>query len=170
MIQCDNDRVDKWGDRHLYVKEIIIDHQIIIPYNQNSVVEIGSHEGKRRINIFSSNAEETRNELIRMEVEPSRIVSVPGEKTYINRTLKSALAFRDWLKLSQCSVKGINIISGGPYARRKYMIYNKVLGKSCSVGIIYLPDFNRSNFFEKIGNELREFFGLVYYWVILRFY
>ena len=81
MIQFDNDRVDKWGDRNLYVKEIIIDHKIIIPYLYNSVYDIGSLDGKRRIiNNFSSNAEETRNELIRMSVNPSRIVAVSPEK------------------------------------------------------------------------------------------
>ena len=171
MIQFDNDRVDKSGDRNLYVKEIIIDHKIIMPYKYNSVYDIGSLDGKNRlINNFNSNSEETRNELIRLGVDSSRIAAVPGEKTYINRTLKSALAFRDWLKASKCTVKGINIISFGPHARRKYMIYNKVLGKNYSVGIIYFPDFNNPDLLKNIVKELREFFGLVYYWIILTFY
>jgi hypothetical protein len=171
MIQFDNDKMGKWGDRNLYVKEIIIDHKIIIPYQYNSVYDIGSLDGKNRIiNNFNSNAEYTRNELIRMGVDSSRIVAVPGEMTYINRTLKSALAFRDWLKASKCTVKGINIISSGPHARRTWMIYNKILGKNYSVGIITLPDFNNPNFLKNIIKELREFFGLIYYWIILRFY
>ena len=133
--------------------------------------DIGSLDGKNRIiNNFNSNSEETRNELIRLGVDSSRIAAVPGEKTYINRTLKSALAFRDWLKASKCTVKGINIISFGPHARRKYMIYNKVLGKNYSVGIIYFPDFNNPDLLKNIVKELREFFGLVYYWIILTFY
>jgi hypothetical protein len=124
----------------------------------------------RIINNFNSNAEQTRNELIRMGVDPSRIVAVPAEGTNINRTLKSALAFRDWLKESKCQVKGINIISFGPHARRKWMIYDKILGKNYSVGIIYLPDYDNHNFLREIFKELREFFGLVYYWIILIFY
>ena len=115
-------------------------------------------------------AEQTRNELIRMGVDPSRIVAVPAEGTNINRTLKSALAFRDWLKESKCQVKGINIISFGPHARRKWMIYDKILGKNYSVGIIYLPDYDNHNFLREIFKELREFFGLVYYWIILLFF
>jgi hypothetical protein len=171
MIQFDNDRVSKRGDRNLYVKEIIIDHKIIIPFIYNSVYEIGSLDGNNRIiNNFNSNAEQTRNELIRMGVDSSRIIAVPGEGTYINRTLKSALTFRDWLKTSKYDVKGINIISFGPHARRKWMIYNKILGKKYCVGIICYPDFNKPNFLENTIKELREFFGLVYYWIILIFY
>jgi hypothetical protein len=170
-IQFDNARVDKWGDRNLYVKEIIIDHKIIIPYLYNSVYDIGSLGGNNRIiNNFSSNAEETRNDLIRMNVNPSSVVAVPGEGDYINNTLKIALAFRDWLKVSKYDVKGINIMSFGPHARRKYMIYNKILGKDYRVGIIYFPDYKNRDSFKNVLIELREFLGLVYYWVILRFY
>jgi hypothetical protein len=171
MIQFDNDRFSTWGDRNLYVKEIIIDHKIIIPCLYNSVYEIGSLDGKNRIMTnFSSNAEETRNDLIRMGFDPSRIVAVPGEETYINRTLKSALTFRDWLKASKYTVKGINLISSGSHARRKLMIYNKILGKNYNVGIIYYPDFNNPNLLKNIIKELREFFGIIYYWIILIFY
>jgi len=84
--------------------------------------------------------------------------------------LKSILAFRDWLKTSKYKVKGINIISSGPHARRTWMIYNKVLGKDYNIGIISLPDFDNPNFLRKIVKELREFFGLVYYRIILMAY
>jgi hypothetical protein len=171
IIQFDNDRVDKWEDRNLYVKEIIIDHKIVIPYQFNSVYDIGSLDRKNRIfNNFSSYAEYTRGELIRMGVDPSRIVAVQGETTYINRTLKSALAFRNWLKASKCTVKGINIISSELKARRKYMIYTKILGKDYDLGIIPLPNFNNPDLLKKTTNELWEFFGLFYYWIILIFY
>ena len=171
MIQFDNDKLGPWGDINLNVKEIIIDHNIVIPYQFNSVYDIGSLDGKdRTINNYNSNAEQTRNELIRMGVDPSRIVAVPAEGTYINRTLKSALAFREWLKASKCTVKGINLISSGPHARRKWMIYSKILGKNYNVGIIYFPDINNHGFLKNILKELREFFGLVYYWIILIFY
>jgi hypothetical protein len=67
-------------------------------------------------------------------------------------------------------VKGINIISSVPHARRSWMIYNKILGKDYNVGIITQPDFDNPNFLRKIIKELREFFGMVYYWIILIFY
>ena len=171
MIQFDNDRVSKRGDRNLYVKEIIIDHKIIIPYLYNSVYDIGSLDGENKIiNNFSSNAEETRNDLIGMGVDSSRILAIPGEGTYINRTLKSAITLRDWLISSKIKVRGINMISFGPHARRKWMIYSIILGRDYNVGIISFPDFNKPDFLENIIIELREFFGLVYYWIILIFY
>jgi hypothetical protein len=171
MIQFDNDRADKWGDRNLYVKEIIIDHKIIIPYQYNSVYETGPVFRKRRItNNFSSNAEESRIGLIRLNIDPSDVVAVSGEGNYINNTLKSALAFRDWLKASKYDVKGINLISFGPHARRKYMIYNKILGKYYNVGRIYYPYNKYRDSLKTILNELREFFGMVYYRIILIFY
>lgn len=171
MIQFDNDRVGEWGDRNLYVKEVIIDHNIVIPYQFNSAYDIGAPDGiDRFLNNFKSNAEITRNELIRMGVDSSKITAVPGEKTYVNRTLRSVLAVRNWLKTSKYNVKGINILSSGPHARRKYMIYDKILGKDTRVGIIYIPDINKHGFIKAIINELREFFGMVYYWIILLFY
>jgi hypothetical protein len=132
--------------------------------------QVSRDEKNRLINTFNSNAEFTRNELIIMGIDSSRIIAVPGEGTYINRTLKSALAFRNWLKASKCQVKGINIISFGPHARRKWMIYSKILGKDYNVGIIYFPDFNKPDFLKNIINELREFFGMIYYWITLIFY
>jgi hypothetical protein len=136
---------------------------------QENYYEVSMDRKNRIINNFNSNAEQTRNELIRMGVDPSRIIAVPGEGTNINRTLKSALTFRNWLKTSKCTVKGINLISSGPHARRKWMIYSKILGKNYKVGIIVLPYFDNPHF-PKIIIELREFFGLVYYWIILIFY
>jgi len=167
MVKFDNDSRDRWGDRSLYVKEIIIDHKIIIPYLYNSVYDIGLARKRRIINDFSSNAEESRNELIRMNVSPSSVVAVAGDGNYINNTLKSALAFRDWLKASKYEGKGINLISFGPHARRKYMIYKKILGKNYRVGIIYYPDYKYRNSIKNVLNEFREFFGSVYYWIIL---
>lgn len=168
MIQFDYDRVGKWGDRNLYVREIIIDNKIFVPYQYNSTYDIGSLDGKDRIsNNCNSNAEYCRNELIGMGIDPSVIVAVPGEKTYINRTLKSALAFRSWLKSSKLQVKGINIISSGPHAIRTWMIYNRIMGKDYNIGIISLPDSVKHNLLRKFATELREFFGVVYYWIIL---
>lgn len=168
MIQFDYDRVGKWGDRNLYVREIIIDNRIIVPYQFNSIYDIGSLDGKNRIsNNSNSNAEYCRNELIGMGIDPSMIVAVPGEKTCINRTLKSAQAFREWLKASKHPVKGINIISSGPHALRTWMIYNRIMGKDYNIGVISLPESDKHGLLGKFARELREFFGVVYYWIIL---
>ena len=169
VIQFDNDYVDEGGDRNLYVKEIIIDNEIIIPYQFNSVYDIGFLDGKNRIvNDFESYAEIARNDLITSGIDSSFVIAVPGKRARLNRTLTSALAFRDWLKASDFKVEGINIISLGVHARRTWMTYKKVLGKSYEIGIISLPELIDTNSGKsRLFEILSEAFGLIYYRIIL---
>lgn len=166
MVQFDNDEIGQFGDRNLYVKEIIIDHKITIPFLNNSVYDLGKLG--RIINNYSSNAEHTRDKLFSMGVDSSRIIAVPGKKTIINRTLTSAIALRDYLSTSKIDVKGINIVSYGTHARRTWMTYSKVLGKSYKIGIISLPDYrNNASEKRKVIKTLRETIAIIYYWIIL---
>lgn len=169
MVQFDNDRFDEHGDRNLYVKEIVFDHKIHIPYQYNSVYDIGELDGKRRINNnFNSHAELARNALISLGIDSSLILAIPGKRVRINRTLSSALAFRDWLKTSNIEVKGINIVTEGTHARRTWMTYNKILKRNYEIGIISLPEYKEHPSWKyKVFKTLREAIGLVYYWIIL---
>ena len=169
IVQFTNDGVGEYGDRNLYVKGIIIDHKMQIPYHNNSEYDIGDLDGRSRIkNNFNSNAELARNRLMSMGIDSSLIIAVPGKKAKINRTLTSALAFRDWLNTSDIDVKGINIISVGTHARRTWMTYNKILNEKNVIGIISLPDnMNRNSRKSRIFKTLRETLGIFYYWLIL---
>lgn len=167
MVQFTNDRADENGDINLYVKEIVIDQKIIIPYLNNS--EYNNLDSKIRIiNNFSSSAELARNWLMAEGIDSTLIKAVPCEKVTINRTLTSALAFRDWLKVTNTDIKGINIISMGTHARRTWMVYNKILDEKYPIGIISLPDinYNRSGIY-KLLKTIRETLGIIYYWFIL---
>jgi hypothetical protein len=169
VIQFDNDKSDQYGDRNLYVKEIIFDHKTHIPYQYNSEYDIGELDGKRRLkNNFSSHAELARNKLLSLGLDSSLVLAIPGERVRLNRTLSSALAFRDWLKTSNIEVEGINVVTMGAHARRTLMTYNKILNKSFKIGIISLPDYreNASRKY-KIFKTVRESIGLLYYWLIL---
>jgi hypothetical protein len=169
IIQFDNDSWDKSGDRNLFVKEIIIDNKITIPYLNNSDYVIINLNGKQRsINNIDSNADHAKKQLIIMGIDSSLITAVPAERVRINRTLTSALAFRDWLRITNIDIKGINIISMGPHARRTWMTYNRILNEKYEIGIISLPDIGRVNSTERrVLNTLRETLGIIYYWVIL---
>jgi hypothetical protein len=171
MIEFDNDFYDDYGDRNLYVKEIIIDHKIIIPYQFHSVLDIGLLDGKERIvNNFDSNAELCRNELLASGIDSSLVIAVPAKRVSINRTLTSALAFRNWLKSTDRRVTGINIISLGVHSRRTWIVYRKLLGKSYDIGIISIPENeNHESGKPKVLSILYEFFGIAYYWIILNF-
>jgi hypothetical protein len=169
MIQLTNDRLDDSGDVNLFVKEIIIDQKTRVNYQNNTEYDIEDLDGKRRlINNVNSCAVLARNRLLAMGIDSSQIIAVPGEKARINRTLTSALAFRDWLKTTNIDIKGINIISMGTHARRTEMTYNKVLNEKYDIGIISLPEnstqYSRSR---RVLKTIREILGIVYYWIIL---
>lgn len=169
MIQFDNDSFDRYGDRNLYVKEIVFNNMTHIPYQQNSEYDIGELDGKRRVaNNFTSHAEIAANVLLSSGIDSSKVIAITGKEVKINRTLSSALAFRDWLETTDTEVKGINIVTLGIHAGRTRMTYNKILDKKYKIGIISIPD-NRENSSGKykIFKTIRESFGLVYYWIIL---
>jgi hypothetical protein len=103
-----------------------------------------------------------------MGIDSSRIIAVPGEKVIINRTLTSAIAVRDWLKTTEIKPAGINILSSGTHSRRTWMTFSKVLGDSCRVGIISIPDYKNNNSKKRrLFKTFRETAAIVYYWLIL---
>jgi hypothetical protein len=169
MIHFDNDKMGDFGDRNLFVKEIIINNDIIIPFLNFSVYDIGDLDGKERIiNNLTSNADLTRKRLTAIGIDSSLIIAVPGNKVLINRTLTSAVAFRDWLNKSEIKVKGINIISTGTHSRRTWMTFRKVLDKTFDIGIISLPDKKNNNSTKRrFLKTLRETAAIMYYWIIL---
>jgi hypothetical protein len=169
IIQYDNESRGKYGYRNLCVKEIIVDHKIVIPYLNNSVYDLLKLDGKQRIvNDYDSNAELARKWLVSMGIDPSRVIATSGERVIMNRTLTSALALRDWLKTSNINITGINILSVGIHARRTWMTYNKILKEKYVIGIISLPDQNYSRSrIKRILKTVRETLGIIYYWIIL---
>lgn len=169
MVEFNNDDIGSFGDINLYVKEIIVDHKIKIPFQNNSEYNLGVlAQRKRVVNDFTSYAELAKNRLMSMGIASSHIISIPCNKVIINRTLTSALAFRDWLKTTKIDVKAINIISMGTHARRTWMTYNKILNEKYNIGIISLPDYGigQSRNMKRL-KTLREAVAIIYYWFIL---
>jgi hypothetical protein len=168
-IQFTNDGMGDYGDRNLYIKEIIIDHKLTIPYLNNSVYYLSKFYGRNKIiNNTISSAVLAKKRLIMLGIDSTLITAVRSKKVRINRTLTSALAFRDWLKTEHIEIRGINIISVGTHARRTWMTYNKILNEKYKIGIISLPENRIGNSPErKMIQTIRELFGIVYYWIIL---
>ena len=168
-VQFTNDYFDETGDRNLYVKEFIIDSEFIIPYQFNSVYDIGNPGGNNKIiNDFKSHPERLRNKLIASGIDPSKVFAVTGKRTNINRTLNGALAFQKWLEKTNISITGINIITMSIHARRTWLTYKRVIDNSSDIGIIPLPATSemlrdRLSRIETIAETL----SLIYYWIIL---
>ena len=169
MVQFTNDGVGDFGQRKLFVKAIVIDHKVTILYLNNTAYDIGALDRNRRIiNNFNSNAELARNKLLSMGIDSSQIIATSGKRVRINRTLTSALAFRDWLKTTNIDIKGINIISMGTHARRTWMTYNKILNEKYVIGIISLPDYDYNHSrINRFLETIRQTLGIIYYWFIL---
>lgn len=172
IVQYDNDMMGYFGDRNLFIKQIRIDQHITIPFLYNSEYDVINYGKKQRvINNYTSNAELARNKLMALGIDSTRIITTAGKSARINRTLTSALAFRDWLLTSNVDVKGINIISLGTHARRTWMTYNKILNEKFNIGIISVPEpvtkHSREN---KLLKTVRESLGIIYYWIILNIY
>jgi hypothetical protein len=169
MIQFTNDDKGEFGDRNLYVRRLIIDDTIKIPY-QYSVYDVSRSGGRRRINNdFRSYAGYARNVIISMgNIDTSRVIATFGDRVRINRTLTSALAFRDWITKNNIPVTGINILSIGTHARRTWMTYNRILNEKYEIGIISIPESFESHGKErKVFKTIRETIGFLYYWFIL---
>jgi hypothetical protein len=165
-VQFTNDAVGYFGDRNLYVKEIIIDQKTSIPY-MNSEYDAGKLDGRRRTyNNYDSNAQRARNLLISMGMDSLKVIATSGEKVKINRTLTSALAFHDWESSADINIRGINILTIGTHARRTWMTYNKILHEKYKIGIISVPSGYLSRE-SRIKKTLRETLGILYYWFIL---
>ena len=168
MIEFTNDKVGSYGDRNLFVKEIIIDKKIEVPYYNNSVYEISKTDEKQKIvNNFTSYAQLARSRLISLGIDSTLITAIPGERVKINRTLTSAVAFRNWLRKSAIAINGINIVTTGTHARRTWMTYNKILHANYKIGVISLPDYKEDSRRYKVFKTLRETVALIYYWIIL---
>jgi hypothetical protein len=168
LVQFDNDGYGDYGDRNLFVRDIVVDDSINIPYQDNSAYAPQFNKKHEILSNTNSNAELARLRLIDLGIDSSRIIATPGGKVRINRTLTSALAFRDWLKKTNKDVKGINIFSMGTHARRTWMTYNKILDEKYHIGIISIPDYVHNHSREiKVLKTLRESIAILYYWFIL---
>lgn len=171
-IQFDNDGMGVYGDRNLYIKDIVIDDTIFIPYMLHSKYDFGKLDGINCVNNnYTSLAEQARSIMIAYGVHPSQIIAVTGHKKKINRTLSSALAVREWIKETGYKPKSINVVSSGIHSRRTWRTYKSILGNSIPVGIVSIDD-NTSNFIgnHKLFKIVRELAALAYYRVILLFY
>ena len=165
MVNFDNDFVDENGDRNFYVKELIIDGRYRITYQYNSVYDIGKIDSKDRIrNDYSTVAEFARNRLIRLGVDPLKIVSLSSDCRECNRTLSSAKACRDGLKRYKDEIKSANVITLLIHSRRTWITYKTLLKRTVNVGIICIPvkeeEIDEVMDYQKVFEEV---IALIYY-------
>ncbi|MFO7755125.1 MAG: carbohydrate-binding domain-containing protein [Bacteroidales bacterium] len=171
-IEFTNDKHGDFGDRNLYIRSITFDKNLVIPYQYNSVYDIGKPGGRnRRTNNSVSYAETARDRLLSIGLDSSEITAIPGERVSVNRTLSSVLAVRDYLQENATGIKSVNVVSLGAHSRRTWITYKYILGREYQTGIISLADRKTAaSVKRRLLKTARESAALAFYCILLIFY
>jgi hypothetical protein len=99
----------------------------------------GPTMGRGPTNIFNTMAHAGTCGLQALGLPSQKIQTVPALSSDRDRTYSSALALRDWLRLSHAPVHSVNVMTLDVHARRTRLLYQKALGRQIKVGIISIP-------------------------------
>jgi DUF218 domain len=77
--------------------------------------------------------------LVKLGLSTNDVQAVPTPATRRDRTYTTALSLRHWLRDHGMAPTKVNLITGGPHARRSRLMFKKALGKSFTVGVIAVP-------------------------------
>jgi hypothetical protein len=85
-------------------------------------------------------AEHGAERLRRYGLASNVVVAVPGPAVAQDRTFASALALRQWFEANGGVPPALNVITGGPHARRTRWLFQRAFGDRTTVGVIAHPD------------------------------
>jgi uncharacterized SAM-binding protein YcdF (DUF218 family) len=78
--------------------------------------------------------------LVKLGLSTNDVQPVPTGLTRRDRTYTSALSLKQWWREHGLAPTKVNLITGGPHARRSRLLFEKALGKGVTVGVIALED------------------------------
>jgi len=78
--------------------------------------------------------------LVKLGMPANDVQVVPTGATRRDRTYAMALSLRHWLRAHNMAPTKVNLVTGGPHARRSRLMFEKALGKGVTVGVIAIPD------------------------------
>lgn len=76
------------------------------------------------------------NRLQALGVGTESMIALSVPDVAYHHTYSSALIVREWLKKSETSIKGINVFTIGPHARKSLVLFTRALGSAYPVGVI----------------------------------
>ena len=111
--------------------------------------------------------------LKKMGVPEKMVFAAPGHQVTTDRTYQSALAFKQWLQKNRPEARAVNMISGGPHARRTRLLFKMALGPEIKVGIISKDseDYDGKNWYRRsagVRDVLSEFIAYGYARLLFR--
>jgi uncharacterized SAM-binding protein YcdF (DUF218 family) len=95
------------------------------------------------VNDFQTSASVGADRLIDAGVPTNFVQMVPCRVHARDRTYASAVALREWLRVNNCSIDSVNILTEGFHARRTRLLFQRALGENIKVGVISVesPDY-----------------------------
>ncbi len=114
--------------------------QAIVEFNANNyqllITTGGPLEKGVYLSEYKTYAELAAATLIKLGLSENLVVSVPAKQVNRDRTYASAVALKKWLLKSHLSIKSLDICSVGTHARRSWLLYERALGDTVTVGVI----------------------------------
>jgi len=80
--------------------------------------------------------------LVRLGLSTNDVQAVPTGDVRRDRTYAMALSLKHWLRDHDLTPAKVNLMTGGPHARRSRLMFEKALGKGVTVGVIAIPANN----------------------------
>jgi hypothetical protein len=114
------------------------------------------------------------NTLKKLGIPDSSLIAIPTPIVQRDRTYKSVVTLKQWLDIHNFNLSSVTIITLGAHSRRSFILFNKVFGKTCKIGILSIPDQNYNQnkwFLSSAGFKIvtMEFVSYIYTKIILLF-
>ena len=77
--------------------------------------------------------------LVKLGLSTNDVQAVPAPAARRDRTYHTALTLKHWLREHGLKPTKVNLITGGPHARRSRLMFEKALGRGVAVGVIAVP-------------------------------
>jgi hypothetical protein len=77
--------------------------------------------------------------LLKLGMPTNALQAVPAPRVARDRTYTSALTLRAWFAEHGMAPNKIDLMSGGPHARRSRLLFEKAFGRGVTVGVVSLP-------------------------------
>ena len=139
VIDFDNDsRCSRQHDRNIAISDILINGISVNKLNTDTYVT-SSYNTESYPRGVASQAEATKNYLIQLGMDASKIVVVSSPYTEINKTLANSLALGKYINANGKDFKKINIITTEKHSHRSYVNYKNTV-KNAKVGIIPISE------------------------------
>ncbi len=77
--------------------------------------------------------------LLKLGLSTNDVQALPTPLTRRDRTYAMALHLKIWLREHGLSPTKVNLMTGGPHARRSRLLYERALGRGFTVGVVAIP-------------------------------